>query len=512
MHYPNPIIPGFHPDPSMCRVGDDYYLVTSSFEFFPGVPVFHSTDLIQWHLIGHCLTRPEQLNLIGAPSSKGIYAPTIRHHQGRFYMVTTDTSGIKNFFVHADNPAGPWSDPILVDQAGIDPSLLFDDDGTVYFTSNACEGHTGSGLFQNEIDIATGTLTHPTARRIWTGTGGCALEAPHLYHIGDWYYIIAAEGGTEYTHMITIGRSRSPYGPFESCPHNPILTHAAKGSPDIQSTGHGDLIEDAHGQWWIVFLGVRPSQYPFMHHLGRETFIAPVEWVDDWPVVNQGQVITTSMQVERAGPRHRTVAADRKQHDDFAQPSLGLDWNFRRNPAAHSWSLSTPSGALSLRCLPATLASIDQVAWVGRRQQHFACIIETEINFDPEEDEQAGLSVLMNENYHTVMVIVRSTTGRDLILRRHVGSLVTETARERLPEGPIRLRIDADKHLYRFSYGDTTTSAMHELGVAETSHHATELAGGFTGVYFGLYASANGATSSNQARFAWCEYTPHEAT
>ena len=268
MQYTNPIIPGLYPDPSICRVGDDYYLVTSSFEYFPGVPLFHSKDLVNWRQIGHCLTTERQLPLGNAGSSGGIYAPTIRHHDGWFYMVTTNVSGIGNFLVRSEQPAGPWSDPIPVMQEGIDPSLFFDEDGRVYY-----QFANHSRIYQCEIDISSGSLL-TESRLIWKGTGGAYPEAPHLYKINGLYYLIIAEGGTEYGHMVTIARSDSPYGPYEACPHNPILSHRSLNS-SIHATGHADLVQAHDGSWWAVFLGIRPVSYPFRHHLGRELFWRP---------------------------------------------------------------------------------------------------------------------------------------------------------------------------------------------------------------------------------------------
>ena len=250
MKFQNPILPGFYPDPSICRVGEDYYLVTSSFEYFPGVPVFHSRDLVNWRQIGHCLTRKSQLDLDAAKSSGGIYAPTIRHHAGRFYMVTTDTTGRGNILVSADDPAGPWSEPISIRQGGIDPSLFFDASGKVYFSSNCLHGNR-RGLQQSEIDIEMGELLS-ASKFLWEGTGGKYPEAPHLYLKDGWYYLLIAEGGTEFGHMITVARSRAAFGPFEPCPQNPILSHRST-SHSIQSTGHGDMIQDHLGGWWMVF-------------------------------------------------------------------------------------------------------------------------------------------------------------------------------------------------------------------------------------------------------------------
>ncbi len=309
MKLKNPIIRGFNPDPSICRVGEDYYLVTSSFEYFPGVPIYHSRDLVNWRQIGHCLTRKSQLFLERAPSSGGIFAPTIRYHNGRFWMVTTNVGRQVdgrvvdggNFYVSTDDPAGEWSEPIWVKQRGIDPSLYFEN-GKTYFTSNGTAWAHSRGLYQCEIDISTGEQLNDTVF-LWTGTGGAYVEAPHLFKRGDYYYLMAAEGGTERGHMETIARSRTPYGPFESCPHNPILTHRSLQTL-IQSTGHADFVEDPSGNWWAVFLGVR---FPggFWSNLGRETFLAPVTWTaDGWPVVNGGHRMAPEMEVENLPVAH----------------------------------------------------------------------------------------------------------------------------------------------------------------------------------------------------------------
>ncbi|HAS83495.1 MAG TPA: glycoside hydrolase family 43 protein, partial [Verrucomicrobia bacterium] len=282
MKYSNPVIPGFYPDPSICRVGQDFYLVTSSFEYFPGVPLFHSRNLVNWKQIGHCLTRHAQLPLSGVSISGGIYAPTIRYHGGRFYMVTTNCRNGGNFFVWSDAPDGAWSDPVWIAHKGIDPDLFWDDDGSVYVT--------GAGICQTKIDIKTGqSLSEST--HLWSGCGGHYPEAPHLYKISGHYYLMIAEGGTEYGHCVTIARGPTPQGPWETCPHNPILTHRSKSKIPVQATGHGDMVEDQSGNWWMVCPGIRPKGFHSCHFLGRETFLTPVKWVDGWPVIgNNGEI------------------------------------------------------------------------------------------------------------------------------------------------------------------------------------------------------------------------------
>ena len=368
MNYQNPVIPGFYPDPSVCRVGDDYYLVTSTFQYFPGVPVFHSRDLVHWRQIGHCLTRESQLPLEHASSRGGIYAPTIRYHDGVFYMITTNVSAGKHFYVSTSDPAGEWSEPIWIDQEGIDPSFLFDGDH-VYFSWTM-----RGAIHQAEIEIATGRLlTEP--RLIWHGTGGRYPEAPHLYKIDGIYYLMIAEGGTEYGHMETIARSSSPWGPFEPCPHNPILTHRNRSGHPIQATGHADLVQAQDGSWWAVFLAFRQSvPYANYHHLGRETFLAPVTRdADGWFHVNHDGTVELEMEVEAiADGLPPQVWEPEPLRDDFDETVLPLYWNFLRAPNVANWSLTERPGWLRLKGTAFNLDSLDAVTFVGRRQQHFA--------------------------------------------------------------------------------------------------------------------------------------------
>ena len=500
MKYTNPIIPGFHPDPSVCRVGEDYYLVNSSFEYFPGVPVYHSRDLMNWRQIGHCLTRESQLPLRGVKASDGIYAPTIRYHEGRFYMVTTNMTGGGNFYVLTEDPAGEWSDPIWVAQMGIDPSLLFDN-GKVYFTSNGTLWAPVRGMYQCEIDIATGNQLTET-RFLWPGTGGSYPEAPHLYHIGEWYYLMVAEGGTAEGHSVTISRSRDPYGPFESCPHNPILTHRSLMN-EIQATGHADLFEDHHGNWWAVFLGYRYGEFSW-HHLGRETYLAPVEWTTDgWPVVNRGEKVLSTMEVDRPMTPHPWPAAS--ERDDFDTATLAPSWNHLRNPDPVHYSLTERSGSLRLSCGKPTLDEQDSPAFVGCRQEHFDCVVSTLLDFNPaSENEEAGLTILADNNHHCELAVTIRGGKRCTIVRRRIGSLSAEVACAELAVGPVELSIQTDKTTYRFLAG--SPGSLAELAKAETRYVSTQVAGGYTGVYFGLYATSRGAESVGKAYFDWFDY------
>jgi xylan 1,4-beta-xylosidase len=501
MMYANPVISGFHPDPSVCRVGDDYYLVTSTFEYFPGVPIFHSKDLVHWRQIGHCLTTERQLPLAKAWSSGGIFAPTIRFHDGWFYMTTTNVSGVGNFYVRSEQPAGPWSDPVPLDQGGIDPSLLFDDDGRVYLQSSWC-GPEGDGIYQCEIDMATGSKLAET-RLIWKGTGGAHPEAPHMYKIGGLYYLMIAEGGTEYGHMVTIARSNDPYGPFESCPHNPILSHRSLKS-GIHATGHADLLQAHDGSWWAVFLGIRPVSYPFKHHLGRETFLAPVVWTaDGWPVIGNGGRIESVMEA----PTWEQVRwPDKTIRDDFNEASLGFDWTFLRNPPPGSWSIHERPGHLVLHGTKVTLNDAGAPAFVGRRLSHLSCNMAAVMEFDPVLDgEEAGLTVFMKERYHYDLAVKRKEGRKMVILRRTVGSLVTEYMQD-CPEGRVVLEIKARPESFAFCFGQEQYPAT-ELGAGETYLLSTEVAGGFTGVFIAMYAVSE-TGQGTPACFDWFDYEP----
>jgi len=499
MKFINPVIPGFHPDPSICRAGEDYYLVTSSFEYFPGVPLFHSKDLIHWRQIGHCLTRKSQFSLEKVRSSGGIYAPTIRHHGGTFYMATTNITAGGNFYVRTEDPFGEWSEPVRVDQGGIDPSLFFDDDGKVYFSS------TGKDcIAQSEIDIKTGKRLSEV-KEIWPGTGGSYPEGPHLYKINGTYYLMIAEGGTEYGHMETIARSNSPWGPFEGCPGNPILTHRSTASP-IQATGHADLIKAHDGSWWMVFLGIRPNGHPYCHHLGRETFLAPVKWSDGgWPIVGSGGKVFLETEADclpthpwkREGPR-----------DDFEGGRFGLQWNFLRNPREEDLSLKERPGWLRIRGSKVSLNDIDSPAFVGRRQEHFDCSVTTLLDFSPgSENEEAGLTVLINERHHYELAVTLTGRKRSVMVRRRIGGLAAKVACRDIGSGLLKLRIDADRNMYRFSYA-LNDDDFKPLAEARTRYLSTEIAGGWTGVYLGMYASGNGKAADAPAFFDWFDYTP----
>ncbi|MFC7385087.1 glycoside hydrolase family 43 protein [Sphaerisporangium rhizosphaerae] len=482
-HAPNPVIAGFHPDPSVCRVGDDYYLACSSFEYFPGVPIFHSRDLVHWTQIGNALERPAQLRLpAGTSSSGGVYAPTLRHHDGRFWLAVTNVSdGEGNLLFTATDPAGPWSDPIrLSGVPGIDPDLAWDEDGACWCTF--------AGIGQVRIDPWTGR-TAEEPRKLWSGTPGAAApEAPHLYRIGEYWYLLIAEGGTERGHGVSVARGPAPGGPFEPCPANPILTHRSTGHP-IQNTGHADLVQARDGSWWMVLLGVRPrGGTPGWHVLGRETFLAPVTWVDGWPVV--GELVS--------GAPAGSGAVSR---DDFDLAELRPYWISVRSRSADSCTTKERPGWLTLRARGASLDDAD-VAFLGRRVQHLRWRARTLI--DPTRGS-GGLAVRLDERHHYE---IEAADGRVRVIAR-IGSLRTVAAERAVPAGPLALGVHADDLPPKdarsgpdtLSFGiETEDGAFTVLAALDGRYLSTEVAGGFTGRVIGMYAA------TGEAHFDWFAY------
>ncbi|GAA0791946.1 glycoside hydrolase family 43 protein [Faecalicatena orotica] len=485
VHYQNPVIPGFYPDPSVCRSGEDYYLVNSSFEFFPGIPLFHSRDLVHWEQIGHVLTRKSQAMLENCPASGGIWAPTIRLHNGRFYVSATNYSYGGNFFVWTDDIEGEWSDPVWVGQGGIDPSLFFDTDGCVYLSSTY-DLPDGQAIGQCQIDIRTGRMLTGT-KIIWEGSGGKYPEGPHMFRKDGWYYLLDAEGGTEYGHMVTIARAASPWGPFESCPDNPILTHRDTMLHHFQAVGHGDITDTADGEYWMVFHGIRTSQY-MLHHLGRETMLAPVTWNEEgWPVVNQGRRISKEMEVMSLPAKDYKV----KEDDDTFHPSgLPKAWNYLRNPDMSMYSFTERPGCLKLIGGEAVLSDTASPTFVGRRQQHFCMRAEVWVDCNPQSEyENAGLTIFHTNEHHYDLAVTKRNGNRCVILRKRVGDMQTESEPLYLSgHGSIFLRVESDKLEYRFFAGSDERS-LSLAGTGRTQLMSTEcMPMTFTGCYVGLFA------------------------
>jgi len=501
--YRNPVIRGVNPDPTICRVGQDYYLATSTMALYPGVPIYHSRDLVNWRPIGHALTRPEhfQLNKL-AGKGPMIFAPTLRWHDGLFYLITTNVHGGGNFLVTAADPAGPWSDPIEIDLPMFDPSLFFDDDGTVYYTRRG--DSKNQDITQATIDLNTGRLTSPY-RSVGRGMVSDDAEAPHLFKAHGWYYLTCAEGGSRFLHMQTIGRSKSPWGPFEPCPHNPVISqHHAWWHP-VRSAGHADFIEAHDGTWWAVFLATRHASYDQFSTIGRETFLAPVEWRDGWPVVLTQA--TRELQVRHPIlPPHAWPKPPAR--DDFDQPDLGFDWAMIGYPAAAFASTRARPGHLRLIGQPGDFSDGGRLAFVGRRQQDLDFEIETAVDFTPVADEEAGICLFQLDRYHYDLLLRRTPAGgREAVLRKTVGDMQTHSAAVPVTDGVVRLKVVGTAVEYRFSVA-TEAGAWQEVGRGLTQLLATELASTWGGLLIGMYARAHGAPEPAPADFDWFDYRP----
>lgn len=498
----NPVIRGFYPDPSVCFAQGKYYLATSSFEYFPGVPLFESDDLLHWTPIGHALTRPSQLDIAGIGASGGIYAPTLRFHDGRFYMATTNVSSPDgNFYVWTDDiHSGAWSEPIRVKRGGIDPSLLFDDDGRVYFASNGRADDGSHGISLCEIDIASGGLLSP-ARRISPGSGGRNVEAPHLYKIDGWYYLLTAEGGTEYGHMECLFRSRDVWGPYEGCPWNPILTSRDDPGNLLQATGHADLVEGPGGQWFLVHLAIRqiPRSARSYHTLGRETCLMPVFWTDDgWFRVGDEGVARERWEL-RDGVFSVLPAAARRRAVWALDPARA---SYLRVPDASAYRFG-PASCCGIRGSSDRLGSKGTVSWIGMRQYEWDTSMRATLDASTlAEGQRAGVTAYMNENDHYVLAATRHGNHVDVLATLHLGGLSMPGGTLPLPAGPVDLAIECTRDDYRLLAG-AAGSPPRPLAQAPSRYLATEVSGGFTGVYLALFSDAPADASPAFARFTW---------
>jgi xylan 1,4-beta-xylosidase len=508
--YVNPILAGFYPDPSIARVGDDYYLVVSSFAYFPGVPIFRSRDLVHWTQIGSVLDRPSQLNLDSAGISRGIFAPVIRHRAGTYYMITTLIDRGGNFFVTATDPAGPWSDPVWLPSVdGIDPSFFFDDDGRAYVVNNGPP--VGAPLYEGHRAIWIQEFD-PLARQMVGGrsvivNGGVDLskkpiwiEAPHIFRKDGRYYLICAEGGTAYQHSEVVFRSDAVRGPYVPYAGNPILTqrHLDRSRPfPIATAGHADFVETPSGEWWAVFLAVRPYAGN-RYNTGRETYLMPVRWVDGWPVIATGDERVPyvhrrpALPLQPAGPV--PLNGNFAYRDDFDGPVLGREWQLVRTPRESWYDFTTSPGSLTLHARPADFARA-QPSFVGRRQQHLNASASTAMTYVPERDgDKAGLVAFQNEDHYYFLGIGRTGGQPQLLLEKHART-TTGTPDVVLSHpitltggAPVYLRIDARGGQYDFYYGTRAGEWIPLVADADGSILSTEVAGGFVGTMLGLYA------------------------
>jgi alpha-N-arabinofuranosidase len=511
----NPLLPGCYPDPSICRVGDTFYLVTSTFEYVPGLPVFRSEDLAGWEQIGHVVDRAGQLDYDGLASSGGLYAPTLRHHDGVFWLVCTlvdqqDATRGGNFLMTATDAAGPWSDPVWLDADGIDPSIFFDDDGRVWVHGTRLarepEWHDQTEVWVRELDPETKTLVGPE-HVIWNGAlkGVVWAEAPHLYKVQGTYYLVAAEAGTEFHHAVSVARADSVTGPYVGNKGNPILTHRhlGKGS-DVIGVGHADLVEAADGSWWAVLLGMRPYG-GYHYNLGRETFLVPVVWEDGWPVLAPGVGrVPSEVEVPFAGQVRPGVAqggtSGTVRPDD-------LRWTTLRRPASE---FATPRGdGWDVQMRPSTLADAGTPAFLGVRQQHRDVDVSAVLEATLGAGEDVGLTVRQSEADHVRLFVTAAQQGRRAVavLRREG----VETVLGELPladvDGPVTLSVRARGQDYALlasvGDGEPVTVASADGRVLDSVS-----TGGFLGLWIGVFATSNGRPTTTVVHVDRFDYVP----
>lgn len=507
----NPILSGFYPDPSICRVGKDFYLANSSFVYFPGVPLFHSRDLAHWEQVGNILDRKEQLLLDEGEQeiSRGIFAPVIRYHDGVFYMITTNVSHGGNFIVTAENPDGPWSDPYyLGDEApGIDPSLYFDENGKCYYvgTKPNSSGVKYNGdweIWVQELDLAQMKLVGEPCT-IWNGAMKNAIwpEGPHIYKIGDYYYLIHAEGGTGPEHSVCCARSKDIFGPYEGCPRNPIFTHRHLGKNyPVVYTGHCDLVDDEAGNWYAVMLATRLCEGH--GSMGRETFLAKVTWEDEWPVFNVGVgklEDTVELPLEECRFAQEISGQDEFRFWDTRLDDrlLGIGW---RNPA--HYSLDERKGFLRLWTDPAQITEQGNPCYLGARQKSYSFQAGCGVEFTPKnEKEAAGMVLFQNHENHLRMEIRSIAGNRSLAVTAHVRGVDEVVSITAIPDGMTELCLKAENQKAVIYVREA--NVMKPAAEVSLLPYTTEEAGGFVGCTVGMFASSNGADERNYADFAW---------
>ncbi len=524
--YYNPILAGFYPDPSVCRVGDTYYLVNSSFTFFPGVPLSTSKDLVNWTPAGHVLDRPSQVPLKGQRVSGGIYAPAISYNKKNktFYMITTNV-GAGNFYVKSQDPSKGWSEPIYLRKIdGIDPAFFFDDNGKGYIVHNApvvgkadYDGQRSIRLFEFDVkgDSIKGDFkeilrggTHVQKNPIW-------IEGPHMFKKDKYYYLMCAEGGTGAWHSEVILRSKNPMGPWEECPNNPILTQRTGLDPNrkdpVSSAGHADLVEDGKGNWWAVFLACRPYEQD-MYNTGRDTYLLPVTWKNGWP-----EILAKNTPISSVGEKARLKPAEKNEFsgnfsytdnfDDSSSLSMTITnkdgkqevyggpwyalnprWMFLRDKVD---CYTIENGKLKFNLLPGNIYQREPISALWVRQQHGTFTAETSLDFTPRNDKDiAGIALLQKEDYNIVLgkTMLNGKLAITLTRAEKNNALIASAF---IKPGTLRLKVEGHDRYYDFYYAEQGGGWQLLAKGVDASNLSTQKSGGFLGACIGLYVSSN---------------------
>lgn len=507
MKYNNPVKRGFFPDPSVIRVGNDYYMVNSSFQYFPAIPISHSTDLVHWEVIGHAITDSNWLDLSETMDSRGIWAPDISYHNGKYYIFATlrfnnndkEQGAMRcQLMMTADKPEGPYSEPVRLPVDNIDPSHFIDDDGKHYMI--IAPGITVVPL----SDDCTRVIGEPV--QVWQGTGERCPEGPHILKKDGWYYAIIAEGGTGYGHGINVARSNSLFGEYEASPYNPVMRQLDPDAP-IQRTGHGKLVQTQNGDWWITYLCGRPNCGNYTT-VGRETALDPVQWTDDgWFTVNNGR----GPSIEQDSPNLTQTVYPKFERDDFESERLNLNWEFVRNPNYEDFSLTERKGYARIYTGKGQLFELNAKNTIVRREEELCYSAETALEFEPVTTEQAGLTCYYSTATYIRFSVCKNKNSRvmELVINRNHGEEIIAQISD-IPEGRVYLRIEVDYLTRKFYYGydrdnmtlvDTIENCIFlcDEGVPDDPKR-------HTGTLVGIYANSGGSDNRIPADFDYFEY------
>jgi xylan 1,4-beta-xylosidase len=508
----NPIIQGAYPDPAITRKGGDYYMVHSSFAIFPGVPVFHSKDLVNWTQIGHALGRTSQLNVHDTGISQGVYAPDIEYNPNNdtFYMIVTAfAGGAGNIVVKSKDPAKGWSEPFKLNFGGIDPSLFFDDNGKAYVVHNDApdkgkelyEGHRVIKVW--DYDLAKDQVIAGTDKIIVDGGVDLSkkpiwIEAPHIYKKNGRYYLMCAEGGTGGNHSEVVFVSDSPKGPFTPAPNNPILSQRhlnPNRANKVDWAGHADLVEGPDGKHYGVFLGIRPNEKNRVN-IGRETFILPVDWSGEFPVFINGLIPMEPKLKTPAGVENKTGKEGFFPNgnftftDNFTSKKLDYRWVGLRGP--REAFISTSKKGLQINPFPVNIKEVKPTSTLFLRQQHNSFSYTTTLDYKPSsEKDLAGMVLLQSEKFHYVFGLTRKGKDTYLVLERtEKGASKTIASQKIEAKRPLQLRVKAEGDAYQFSYSTNGKNFLELGGPVSGDILSTNVAGGFTGTLIGLYATS----------------------
>ncbi len=509
--YYNPILAGWYSDPSICTNGEgDYFLVTSTFTFFPGVPILHSRDLLNWEQVGHVLTRPSQLvNMDSQHVSGGIFAPDIAYNPANktYYMATTNV-GAGNFFVKTQDPFGEWSDPIMLPEvAGIDPAFFFDEDGKAYIVNNddapegkaEYDGHrtvrvvefdTNTDKCIGERKIVVNKGCRPEEKPIW-------CEGPHIYKVNGNYYLMTAEGGTSVNHSEVIYRGATPFGPFTPWEGNPILTQRTldgnRENP-VTCAGHADMVQTPEGDWWGVFLACRPVEGD-KENLGRETFMLPVKWTEDgWPrFVENGESVPLMARKPGATRGENVTFGNYTRSDEFTDSILGHEWMTLRGPATGYYSLKQNPGCLTLKCADVNSSEKAELPYVCRRLNHHNFSCKTRVTFVPENDAQAAGLLLLKDETHQYLLARTRRGDKHFVELRKISEGSSDVIGEKEVAADLStfyLKVDGKGLEYAFGFSDNGGKSWNTVAEGvDAGFTSTNVAGGFTGTVVGPYAT-----------------------